>query len=65
MFKRSGDGKGKWYVHNPQDKKKLDIIDKETADRLKKEAGEGGNVIITTFLFIMVESFLFIIIKSV
>ena len=48
MFKRSGDGKGKWYVHNPQDKKKLDIIDKETADRLKKEAGEGGNIIITT-----------------
>ena len=28
MFKRSGDGKGKWYVHNPQDKKKLDIIEK-------------------------------------
>lgn len=48
MFKRSGDGKGKWYVHNPQDKKKLDIIDKETADRMKKEAGEDGNVITTT-----------------
>lgn len=48
MFKRSGDGEGKWYIHNPQNKKKLDIIDKETAERLKKEAGEDGNVIITT-----------------
>ena len=48
MFKRSGDGEGKWYTHNPQNKKKLDIIDKETTDRLKKEAGEDGNVIITT-----------------
>lgn len=48
MFKRSGDGEGKWYTHNPQHKKKLDIIDKETAERLKKEAGEDGNVIITT-----------------
>ena len=46
MFKRSGDGEGKWYVHNPQDRKKLDIIDRETAERLKKEGGE--NVIITT-----------------
>ena len=48
MFKRSGDGEGKWYTHDPQNKKRLDIIDKETADRLKKEAGEDGNVIITT-----------------
>lgn len=47
MFKRSGNGRGKWYVHNSQGKKKLDIIDKETADRLKKETGEGGNVITT------------------
>ena len=48
MFKRSGDGKGKWYVHNPQEKKKLDIMDRKTADRMKQEAGEEGNVIITT-----------------
>lgn len=48
MFKKSGDGEGKWYVHNPQKKKGMDIIDKETADRMKKEAGEDGNVIITT-----------------
>ena len=26
----------------------MDIIDKETAERLKREAGEDGNVIITT-----------------
>ena len=48
MFKRSGDGGGKWYVHNPRKKSGLDIINKETAERLKKEAGEDGNVIITT-----------------
>lgn len=48
MFQKSGDGKGKWYVHNPQKKKGMDIMDKETADRMKKEAGEDGNVIITT-----------------
>lgn len=48
MFKRSGDGGGKWYVHNPRKKSGMDIIDKETAERLKKEAGEDGNVIITT-----------------
>lgn len=48
MFKRSGDGEGKWYTHHPEKKKTVDIIDKETAGRLKKEAGEGGNVIITT-----------------
>lgn len=48
MFKRSGDGEGKWYVHNPRKKGGMDIIDKETAERLKKEAGEDGNVIITT-----------------
>lgn len=46
MFKRSGDGEGKWYTHSPQDRKKLDIIDRETVERLKKEGGE--NVIITT-----------------
>lgn len=45
MFKRSGDGEGKCYTHQPQDKKKLDIIDRETAERLKKEGGK--NVIIT------------------
>ena len=48
MFKRSGDGEGKWYIHHPERKKGIDIIDKETAERLKKEAGEDGNVIITT-----------------
>ena len=48
MFKRSGDGGGKWYIHHPEQKKSIDVIDKETADRLKKEAGEDGNVIITT-----------------
>lgn len=48
MFKRSGDGGGKWYVHNPRKKSGMDIIDEETAERLKKEAGEDGNVIITT-----------------
>ena len=48
MFKRSGDGEGKWYIHHPEKKKTVDIIDKETAERLKKEAGEDGNVIITT-----------------
>lgn len=48
MFKRSGDGEGKWYVHNPRKKSGMDIIDKETAERLKREAGEDGNVIITT-----------------
>ena len=48
MFKRSGDGEGKWYVHNPRKKSGMYIIDKETAERLKKEAGEDGNVIITT-----------------
>lgn len=48
MFKRSGDGEGKWYVHHPEKKKSVDIIDKETTERLKKEAGEDGNVIITT-----------------
>ena len=46
MFKRSGDGEGKWYTHQPGKKKGMDIIDKETAERLKKEGGE--NVIITT-----------------
>ena len=29
-------------------KKTVDIIDRETAERLEKEAGENGNVIITT-----------------
>ncbi len=48
MFKRSGDGEGKWYIHHPERKKGIDIIDKETAERLKKEAGEDGDVIITT-----------------
>ncbi len=48
MFKRSGDGEGKWYVHNPRKKSGMDIIDKETAERLKREAGVDGNVIITT-----------------
>lgn len=48
MFIKSGDGGGKWYVHNPRKKSSMDIIDKETAERLKKEAGEDGNVIITT-----------------
>lgn len=48
MFKKSGDGGGKWYVHNPRMKSGMDIIDRETAERLKKEAGEDGNVIITT-----------------
>ena len=48
MFKRSGDGEGKWYVHNPRKKSGIDIIDKETAERLKREAGVDGNVIITT-----------------
>ena len=33
---------------HPERKKGIDIIDKETAERLKKEAGEDGNVIITT-----------------
>jgi len=48
MFKRSGDGEGKWYIHHPERKKGIDIIDKETAERLEKEAGEDGNVIVTT-----------------
>jgi len=48
MFKKSGDGEGKWYVHHPEKKKGMDIIDKETAERLKREAGEDGNIIITT-----------------
>ena len=48
MFKRSGDGEGKWYVHNPRKKSGMDIIEKETAERLKREAGVDGNVIITT-----------------
>ena len=48
MFKKSGDGEGKWYTHNPEKKKGIDIIDRETADRLKQEAGEDGNVIVTT-----------------
>ena len=48
MFKKSGDGGGKWYIHHPEKKKTVDIIDRETAERLKKEAGEDGNVIITT-----------------
>ena len=48
MFKRSGDGEGKWYIHHPKQKKKIDVIDQETADRLKKEVGEDGNVIVTT-----------------
>ena len=48
MFKRSGDGEGKWYVHNPWKKSGMGIIDRETAERLKREAGEDGNVIITT-----------------
>ena len=48
MFKKSGDGGGKWYIHHPEKKKTVDIIDRETAERLKKEAGENGNVIITT-----------------
>ncbi|MBD5486368.1 MAG: hypothetical protein HDR18_12745 [Lachnospiraceae bacterium] len=48
MFKRSGDGEGKWYIHHPEKKKNIDVIDKETVDRLKEDAGEDGNVIITT-----------------
>ena len=48
MFKRSGDGEEKWYIHHPEKKKTVDIIDKETTERLKKDAGEDGNVIITT-----------------
>lgn len=32
----------------PDEVRKLDIMDRKTADWMKKEAGEDGNVIITT-----------------
>lgn len=46
LFPQSGDGGGKWYIHDPKKKEAINIMTKESLEKLKAHKGE--DVIVTT-----------------